>query len=139
MVTQLAQPFNKLNISKHVAPTHICMAIPLTACKQSTLHDGLSTMAEGSHCSTGQRLSIACRCHPAPTPHQGPTKEERAIEAAKQRNRQQQLQRFSNPAHGPFHLLTAERPTNTQQLKQQVRYMPVQLLLPHSLADMQYI
>ncbi|DBA99486.1 TPA: hypothetical protein ACH3X3_012074 [Trebouxia sp. C0006] len=59
------------------------------------------------------------KCHPAPTPHQGPTKEERAIEAAKQRNRQQQLQRFSDPAHGPFHLLTAERPTNTQQLKQQ--------------------
>ena len=84
------------------------------------LHDDFSTMAYGSHCSTGQRLSIARRCHPAPIPHQGPTKEERAIEAAKQRNRQQQLQRFSDPAHGPFHLLTAERPTNTQQLKQQV-------------------
>ncbi|KAA6422175.1 MAG: hypothetical protein FRX49_07926 [Trebouxia sp. A1-2] len=64
-------------------------------------------------------LPAPVKCHPAPTPHQGPTKEERAIEAAKQRNRQQQLQRFSDPAHGPFHLLTAERPTNTQQLKQQ--------------------
>ena len=61
-----------------------------------------------------------CRWQPAPQPHQGPTKEERAIEAAKQRNKQQQLQRLSDPAHGPFKLLTTQRPTNTQQLKQQV-------------------
>ena len=63
---------------------------------------------------------VVCRSQPAPAPHQGPTKEERAIEAAKQRNKQQQLQRFSDPAHGPFHLRTLESPTNTQQLKQQV-------------------
>lgn len=75
-------------------------------------------------CCSYAELSGACRCQPAPSPHQGPTKEERAIEAAKQRNRQQQLQRFSDPAHGPFHLLTADRPTNTQLLKQQVSHYP---------------
>ena len=61
-----------------------------------------------------------CRSQPAPAAHQGPTKEERAIEAAKQRNRHDQLQKFTDPAHGPFHLRTSERPTNTQLLKQQV-------------------
>ncbi|KAL3140150.1 hypothetical protein ABBQ38_004427 [Trebouxia sp. C0009 RCD-2024] len=59
------------------------------------------------------------KSQPAPAAHQGPTKEERAIEAAKQRNKHDQLQRFTDPAHGPFHLRTSERPTNTQLLKQQ--------------------
>ena len=45
IITRLARLFNKLNI-KHVAPTGICMAIPLTACKQITLQKSLSTMAK---------------------------------------------------------------------------------------------
>ena len=74
-------------------------------------------------------IFLLFRCQPAPAPHQGPTKEERAIEAAKQRNRQQQLQKFSDPAHGPFHLLTSDRPTNTQLLKQQVSLCPEQCIV----------
>lgn len=46
IITRLALLFNKLNISKHVAPTGICMAIPSTACKQITLQESLSTLAK---------------------------------------------------------------------------------------------
>ncbi|KAK9810024.1 hypothetical protein WJX72_003564 [[Myrmecia] bisecta] len=57
---------------------------------------------------------------PPPPPREGPTREEKAIEAAKQRNREQAAAKYSDPRHQPFRLKTLERPSNLQDVRTEV-------------------
>ena len=64
--------------------------------------------------------ACADRSKPPPPVREGPTREQRAIEAAVQRNRQAQQARLSDPKHQPFKLRVLERPSTTKELAAQV-------------------
>ncbi|GMH36406.1 hypothetical protein BSKO_04274 [Bryopsis sp. KO-2023] len=53
---------------------------------------------------------------------EGPTKEERAIEAAKAMNRKEQAAKYSDPRCQPFTLKTLERPTNIEHIREELEH-----------------
>ena len=61
------------------------------------------------------------RAKPAPKFAEGPTKEQRALEAAREKNRKEVAQKYMDPAGGKFQLASDERPMKLPELLEQAR------------------